>query len=579
MTRAFGQEISAPRLIRDPSSGELYCPIDPDSDYAGPDCDTQEMLKSASLALKALESLLKLASTITDAKMKADLQKSIEDAKRKIAEGQEKMIDASNKINEATNGLAGANEQINSLVGELSSIQNSMALELANITSIAGSIAGIDARIGTASGSLAEAQARFDRALNRANYPAGSAGLQQQRADLRSANLDIFNLNSTIADLQNTRGQAVFEMNQAGDRYNNQIPQANAVRDGVQSAYDIANQYQGLRDAGANQFNEGASVVRDGYNTALDAGRAYRDFQQNVLMPMTEGATGARGLSKALNNIAEGNNFSAVSDIMNSGLESGLRNAGNATLNQFGGLWGTTVSEAGRALDQTIKSNGTVMDFFQNVAINTGNKLLGVSNFIEVGKGVENAYQFSKAGDVNGAGMELAQRITPNAIQGVMTVGQTVLPFTPLAPVTPAVSALTPAVVTAGTGVVTTLVESAQAPFSQPITRPGVTPGGLGTGPGERGLGAGQALGKPSAPTVAVAGMIITAIETARTGVSTVLGQRSDLAVGTSIKISDMAHSGTSPIQWTPSLRPGSVELRPPSAVPVGGIGTIIGGP
>jgi len=490
------------------------------------------------------------------------------------------MIDASNKISQASNGLAGANSEINSLMSDLSGIQNQINLELANISLISGAVNALGGQIASANASLADAQARFDRAMNRANYPAGSAGLNQQRNDLRAINNDIFGINSAIADLQNTQANYISDMNAAGERYNNLIPQANAARDGVTAAYEMAGQYEAARNAAAGQFNDGAGRIRDGYNQFNGAADAYRNSQENVLMPMTEAATGARGLSNALGHLAEGQNFTAVADLMNAGLESGLRNAGNATLNQFGGLWGTMLSTAGQSADQTIRQGGNLGDFFRNAAVNGANRLLGADNFIQVGEGVRQAYQFAEAGDFNGAGM-LASGITSNLVQGTGELAATFLPFTPAAPLTPAVQALTPAVATSASGIVETMVQAGQTSLSQPITPGGINP--FPTGLGGRGIGERPTSGPPSSLTVAIAGTTITAYNTAASAVGGLLGANPNLSGKVSFEISSMANSGTIPgrgqaIDWGGRLQPGSVELRPPAAIPVN-IGTVIGGP
>lgn len=586
MTRAFGESgvgfsASQGRLVlTDPETGEQYCPIDPE-DYGGPDCDTKDLLNSASDALKALSALLKLSTTITDAKLRADFEKAVKDAQRKIIDGQNRMIDASNKINEASNGLASANNDINSLMSDLSSIQNSINLELSNISLISGAIASIDTRLAGANTSLADAQARFDRALNRANYPAGSTGLSQQRADLRSANLDIFNLNSTILDLQNTQANYISDMNSAGERYNNLIPQANAVRDGVASAYQIAGGYESARNQASQEWNSGTGLVREGYNDFKGAGDAYRNAQENILMPMVEGATGARGLSNALSHIAEGQNFTAVADLLNAGLESGLRNAGNATLNQFGGMWGSMLNTAGQSADQTIRQGGDLGDFFRNVAVNGANTLLGANDFIRVGEGVKKAYEFSTYGDFSGAG-QLASGITSDLVTGVGKVTGTVLPLTPMAPLTPAVQALTPAVATGSSSIVETMVQTAQTPISQPLTPGGISP--FPTGIGGRGIGERPTSGPPSAITVAIAGTTIGAYNTGASALGGVLGQNANLSTKASVEIASMAKSGTLPnagkvIDWGGRLQYGSLELRPPTAIPVSIGGTVIGGP
>jgi hypothetical protein len=569
MTRSFGQGFSAPRVIQTPEGS--YCPIDPE-EYGGPDCDTKDLLNSASDALKALSALLKLSTTITDAKLRADFEKAVKDAQQKVIDGQNKMIDASNKINEASNGLATANNDINSLMSDLTSIQNSINLELSNISLISGAISSINTQLAGANDSLAQAQARFNDALGKPSS-AFAGGSKEKRDTLRNLNNDMFNLNSTILDLQNTNANYFNDMNSAGERYNNLIPQANAVKDGVTNAYGVAQQYQDARNSASQQFNDGANGIRNGYNDFKGAGDAYRNAQENILMPMVEGATGAKGLSNALANIAEGQNFTAVSDVLNAGLESGLRNAGNATLNQFGGMWGSMLSTAGQSADQTIRQGGDLGDFFRNVAVNGANKLLGAQDFIRAGQGVQQAYQFTQAGDWQGAGM-LASGITSNLVTGTGAVAGTALPFTPLAPLTPVVVATTPAIATGASSIVETMVQTAQTPISRPLT-----PGGTPLTVGGRGIYERPTAGQPSAGTVAIAGTLIGVSNTATSLVSGLLGGSSNLSNRASVEISNMANSGTRVIDWGSRLQPGSIELRPPTTIPVSIGGAVIGGP
>lgn len=532
-------------------SASQYCP-DPPSEYGGDDCDLSSLLKDASKALRVLSDLLKLSKTITDAKARADFEKAVKDAMKKVGDGRQEMIEASNRLSYLSSDISGNNARINDLVSSLSSVQNNMSLELANIASITSSIAGIDSRLSTSASQLADAQARFDRAMNRANYAPGSTGLLQQRTDLRSANLDIFNINSTIADLQNTKANYITDMNTSGDRYNNLIPQANAVRDGVASAYQVAQDLEGQRASASDQYNRGGQTARDGYNDLLSAGRAYKDYQQNVAMPLTETASGSRGLSSMLNNFAEGNNYSGIADVMNTGLESTLRNSA-PNLAPYGGFFTATISDAGKALDATARTGGDIGDAVGRFMVESGNRYLGVKDGIQLGQSVEKIYQFAGANDWQGVGMELESRAVPSALQLGSTLAQTGFNIMGMAPVSGALQAVTPGVISGASGGLSTLRNMTMTDISQPLTPS--SPREIGRGLIER-----QTSGPPGALTVGAVGSFITAENIAKNTVGGMLNQNPNIASDLSVKISDMARSG---VNWPGKLSPGTVTLRP----------------
>ena len=560
MVRTLGQQgFSAPGGLYSDAPG-FTGPVLPKNDYDAPDEETSDTLEDIAKALAALEKLLQLASGIADAKLRADFEREVREAQRKIQQGQRTMLDASQKISEASNGIYSANDQINSLSSQLSSVQNQMGLELANISSIASSIAGIDTRLSSASDALSAAQSRYNEAMNRANYPAGSAGLAQQRNDLRAINNDIFNLNSTILDLQNTRGQEIFNMNEAGTRYNNLIPVANATRDGVASAYEMAGGFESQRAAGLQQFNEGAGSIREGYGQFLGAGEAYQNARDNILMPLAQSRVWASGASQAINQIAQGNYLSGVAEIANAGWNMGMLNPANASLAPFSGLAQGTFSSAGKALDMELRATGGDVSsidagrLMTNLTIEAGNRFLGVKEFQNAVVSIGDSVTLADAGDFTGASLIATTQAVPSLMYGLSTIGQTVAPFTgPLAPVIAgAIPPVRDAVNALQSGVVNTMVNAFQTPFSQPLS-----PSTPKTGPGERGLLERAVVGPPSAPFVLGAGALITAAKTAEGLTTSYFQNNRGIASETASQIYDI---GKNPANWPPSLKPGTFQ-------------------
>jgi hypothetical protein len=549
-------------------------PANWDSDpYAGTDSDTSQNLQDASLALKIFSALLDFARMIGDKVQQAKLEKSIAQAKKKIADGQKEMADASMKINEASDGIYSANDQINSFVQNISSVKFEINTQLSLINDFSSSIFGINNQLVSANANLANAQSRLDYALNRANYSAGITGLQKQRADIRSANTDIFNIGSSINDLENTRENYITSMNTAGEKYNSLIPIAEAQARGAQSAYDLAKNYEAQRAQGAEQFNRGGQSVRDGIQTANDAGSDFKSWQQNFDLPIVEASSGAKNLSGALESFSEGNNFTGSAQVFNGGLESAIRNGGDATLKQYGGSLGMLLSSIGAGADQTLRSGGDFGDFALNATIQAGNSFVGLQNIIQAQQGLELASAIidntSNPTAPYQAGTVLAQQTVPNTIQALGTATTNVLPFTPFAPATPVVKAVLPGIVVGGTGIATTINEAINTPISTPIT-PDRTPLQIGRGlyaptPGGPGV--------PSLGTVGAVGTVMTAVATAEAILTQFFESNPNLAIQTSQAIIGMSQSGN----WTPPLRSGEITLRPPGAIPVTPIEVISG--
>ena len=548
---------------------------DHSQDYGGPDQDTSGSLKDASLALKIFQSLLDFARMIGDKVQKAKLEKSIAQAKKKIAEGQKDMMEASTKINEASDGIYSANDQVNSFIQNLSSTKFEINTQLSLINDISGSISGINNQLVSENAKLANAQSRLDYALNRANYSAGISGLQKQRADIRSANADIFNIGSSINDLENTRENYITSMNTAGEKYNSLIPVAEAQARGAQSAYDLAKSYEAQRAQGAEQFNRGGQSVRDGIQIGHDAGGKFKDWQQNVDLPIVEASSGARNISGALESFSEGNNFTGTAQVLNGGLESAVRNGGDVVMKQYGGVAGAILNSIGTGADQTLRSNGDFGDFALNATIQAGNTFVGLQNIIQAQQGVELASiiidNTSNPTAWYQGGTVLAQQTVPNTIQALGTVTTNVLPCTPFAPATPVVKAVLPGVVVAGTGIATGINETINTPLSTDIYRGERTPLPIG------GRGLYEPIpggpGAPSQGTVGAVSGVMTAVATAEAILGQLFKSNPNLPIETSNGIIEMSRSGN----WTPPLRSGEITLRPPSAVPATPIEVISG--
>ena len=536
---------------------------DLESDYPTPDQDLKEALKDASLALKVFQFLLDLAKMTGDKVQEEKLKKEIEKAKKKIAEGQGKMVEGSKILNESANGLGLSNADINSLVSQFTATQNQINSQLSLISGFSSAISSLDSSINSATSDLTGAQARLQQAMNRANYLPGITGLQQQRVDIRSANSDIFNLNSTINSLQSTRGDYINSMNQAGEKYNSLIPVANDYRAGIQSAMNTANAWEAKRSQGAQMYNDGAKDVQDGGKIAVDAGKGFNSWRNNVDLPLVEASSGSRNLSGALESFSEGNYFTGTGQVLNGGFESMIRNGGDAVAQQYGGYFGTLMDSAWRGGDQTIKQGGDLGDWAKNTSLNAGNTFIGLQNIQQVQQSLELASAILgnksnptapyQAGDV------LARQGVPNALESIGKITGTVLPLTPYAPITPAVNATWKGVVVGGTGVATTINEAVNTPISTDVYRGEKIPlpvggRGLGTIPGGP--------GKPALGMVTIAGLTLSAEGTARGIVEGLFKSNPNLASQTAQKIVDMSRSGN----WTPPLRVGGsdgVTIRP----------------
>lgn len=544
-------------------------PVKPDP-YGAPDSEVREALQDVATALNVLEKLLQLAYGLTDAELRADFEREVREAQRKLIEGQRQMMDASQKIADASNGLYGANDQINALASQLSSVQNQMGLELASISGIASTIAGLDSRISSTTQQLADANARYNQALNRANYPAGSTGLTQQRNDLRAINNDIFNLNTSILDLENTRGQEIFNMNQAGDRYNNLLPQEQAIRSGVRSAYDMAGSFEAQRNAGIAQANTASGFMRDGYNQYLGAGQAYQNARDNILMPLAQSRIGASGASQAINQISQGNYFSAGAEVMRAGWNLGMMNPANASLVPFSGLVQGTFQSVGNSVDAEIRRAGGVenVDFGRlmlNATIDSGNRFLAVKDFQRATVAIGDTVELAQAGDGRGATLIATTQAIPALISGVSTVAQTASPF--LGPIgagmAPAIPPARDAINALQSGAINTAYRVYEADWSR--TPSPSTPRKIGRGLIEYQTVSGQAESGVSKISVGGFGAVSTAVNAAEGAVTSYFRNNREIASDTANRIDAI---GRNPANWPPAMPPGTFQP-----------GTAVGGP
>ena len=541
-------------------------------DYQGPDQDTsgtgdpEKELKYASLALSVLEKLLSFAKLVGDKIAESELRNAISKAKEKINSGQNQMSGASDKMYDYGLGIGEANSQLNQLSPELSQIKLDIGNTLSTMADLTTAISGVNGQISNLNTELAQANAIMDKAMNRANYPMTVDGLKQWRSDRMTSAKNVFDISNNIAGLENTREGYVDSLNVAGSKYNSLIPIAEAKTEGVKNAYDVLHSYEAKVAEASQQWRNGAGEVQGGQKTLENGLQKYNSYQENVAVPLLEASSGSRNLSSALNSFSEYNYVTGSEQIIKGGLESLVRNGGDAFAKQAFGSFGQLSDSLATSLDRTIKNGGNVSDFMKDALIESGNSFVGLNHFMASQQSFElaNAISENKSNPIaeRQAWLELSRNAVPEAIQGGAKIAETTLQLSPYPGATTLVRALTPAFSVGSTGFFTTGIEAVNTPTSQEIYRGEKNPLSIGGSGGIRNLTQPYPAGLPGKATVVMAGIGITLSELGKSTISQQIASGSVNTGNVQDKILNMSKSG----YWTPPLRasgPDSISIRP----------------
>jgi len=190
---------------------------------------------------------------------------------------------------------------------------------------------------------------------------------------------------------------------------------------------------------------------------------------------------------------------------------------------------------------------------------------------MKVGQGIDLAYTIvnntSNPTRIYDASQVLVQQVGTTFQIGT-TITQTVSTLMPGAQaVSPAIGLIGPTLGTGAQGLASTVVETANKLFTQGISAPTGNYPDLGIG---RGLVSRDAGGPTSAVSTLVLGGGVSLASTAKQAVVGSLTNQ-NFAMQASSTINAIANTGLPSAGVTTSLRVGSVDLRPPSATPVGG--------
>jgi len=384
-----------------------YCPFGANCDYDGPDSPTgggggggsgnggnggdggdggddgfwKGLLDKASTGFEILAGVVDavrgLAQSQADKKFSDDLSK----ASDKMNAGRDGMIQAGEKIDSASSALFGENQNITSLANSFSDITSTINSQISQLNALASTISSLSQTATAQAQAYADAQARLDYAMNRANYPAGGAGLKQQRTDAQSARSDMTNISISQLNTQNSLSGAVNQSNTIGSAYNQNLSTQSGIRSDLVSAYDRAQTFQNALNGGVADYNNSAKVYSSGVNDVRSASTDRQNTYQNTLTPMAESSNGLRGAGQVISAVNDGQYATATSKALQTGLNQALISGAPAELSLARGLAGAVLDGAGKAVDQ--KSG--MLGFAQAV----GDATIRVSDMVRVGQAVD----------------------------------------------------------------------------------------------------------------------------------------------------------------------------------------------
>jgi uncharacterized phage infection (PIP) family protein YhgE len=537
-------------------------------DYGGSDSDTSdtsETLKDASLALNIFSKVLDLVKNLLKTKADSDLKKGMDDAKKNITEGKDKMINSGENVNNALNGLSDANSKVTDFANQLSEIQSTLSSQLANIASMTGDLSGLNAQLANQTTALNQAQARLDQAMSRTDF----SSLGEKRTEIRSANYDLMQKSLAVNETNFNLATVTDSLNSAGSQYNQSLSQASATRDNLANSYGQAQTFQNALNTSVGQYNQGAQQYSQGFTGLKDSVGNYQN-KISQLSTVAETSAGASGMANVLNSVANGQYAGATGNALLSGVDAYARNGGPFELSMARGLIGAGVNSASQAVDGSFAS-GDWSNAGLNFAKDFGQATLRTNDMMRVGQGIDLAYTIanntSNPTRIYDASQVLVQQVGTTFQIGT-TVAQTGSVLFPGAQaVSPAIGIIGPTLGTGAQGLASTVVETANKLFTQGLSAPTGNYPALGIG---RGLVSRESGGPTSAVSTLVLGGGVSMASTAKQAVVGSLTNQ-NFAMQASSTINAIANTALPSAGITTSLRVGSVELRPPSATPVGG--------
>jgi predicted nucleic acid-binding Zn-ribbon protein len=509
--------------------------------------------------------VLDLVRNFLKANADSKLKKGMDDAKKNITEGQDKMINSGENINNSLNGLADANSKVTDFANELSQIQSTLSSQLANIASMTGDLSGLNAQLANQTSQLNQAQSRLDEAMARTDL-----SLSQKRAEIRSANYDLMQANLAVNDTNFNLANVTDSLNSAGSQYNQSLSQASATRDNLSNSYGQAQTFQNALNASVNQYNQGAQQYSQGFTGLKDSVGNYQNTMSNQIAPLVEGSAGLQGASGVMNAVADGRYAGATGNALLSGVDAYARNGGPFELSMARALIGAGINSASQAVDGSFAS-GDWSNAGLNFAKDFGQATLRTNDMMRVGQGIDLAYTIanntSNPNRLYDASQVLVQQVGTTFQIGT-TITQTASTLIPGAQaVSPAIGMIGPTLGTGAQGLASTVVETANKLYTQGLSAQTGNYPSLGIG---RGLVSRDAGGPTSAVSTLILGGGVSIASTAKQAVVGSLTGKS-FANQASATINAIANTGLPSAGITTSLRVGSVDLRPPSATPVGG--------
>lgn len=542
-----------------------YCPSgDCGGSEYGPDSVTSDDLKTTSKIFDIISKVTDLVKNLLKTKADSDLKKGLDDAKKNINEGKDKMIDAGDKINSNLNNLADKNGEVTDLANQLSDIQSTLSNQLADIASLAGDLSGLNAQLSNQTAQLEQAQARLDQALARTDI-----SFAEKRLEIRSANYDLMQKSLSVNETNFNLANVTDSLNSAGAQYNQSLSQASATRDNLATSYGQAQTFQNALNASVGQYNQGAQQYSQGVNSVKDSVGNYQN-QVSQLTTVAEASAGASGLSKVLNSVANGQYAGATGNALLSGVDAYSRNGGPFEVSMARGLIGAGVNSASQAVDGAF-GTGNWNNVATSFANDFGQATLRTNDMQKVGQNLDLAYTIanntSNPNRIYDASQVLVQQVGTTFQIGT-TIAQTTSSILPgMQGMSPAIGIVGASLGTGAQGMAQTVVESANKLYTQGLSAPVGNYPGLGIG---RGLVSREAGGPTSAVSTLIFGSGVSIASTAKQAVVGSLTSQ-NFAMQASSTVNAIANTGLPSAGVTTQLRVGSVDLRPPSATPVGG--------
>ena len=540
-----------------------FCPEDSDC-YGGGDepISLDDVLKGSATGVGIMSWIIDFIKDFTKTQADNKLQQDMKKASDKINSGKDGMADAGGKIDSASQALFGENQNISGLASDLFSLGNTASNQLSTLNSLATSISGFQNTLQQQTLALNDANARLDYAMNRANYPAGIKGLQQQRADARSANSDILNISTAKLQTESSLSSLTAQSTTVGSQYNQTLSQISSKQSDLVSAYDRASTFQNALNSGVNQWNQSAKTYSDGVNDVRSGVNNYQNTINNTVVPLAETASGLSGASKVLSAVSEQKYGQATAEALKSGLNQAIISGAPPELSMVKGLAGAVIDSAGKAVDRGGDPRQGMLNFAQAV----GDATIRVSDMVKIGQNLSLANTIlnnpTNPNRVYDASQVVVQQVG-TAVQVGGTITQTV------SSVVPGAQALSPLIgvgVRAGApiaqGLAQTTVEAVNQ-LSQGRVFGNLTPGGdqLSAFPvGGRQIGnrpAGYTPGSTGAVETIVGGSLVSMIQGGK-AVTIGLVQNQNYANQASAMVNAIANTG---LGGKP-LPPGSVTIR-----------------